>query len=573
MDDGFHANLEALVTKRKAFLIARQREPIDDLFRQNEEMFVFLHKLINDSVLELKSMIVNSTENRVVPRNMHTDSQFLSVQSSAGTTPQKVLVPETPPEKIVRARTEGHAASHCRTGGSASSSPSPESKLNTLNLSKEKLAREELETIDLSKPVPLAKRKLTKEKAEQRAKETDLPLCKQTAQVSEESFASDEPLKNEAADEVADSESSSDMMTQPPASVVPGRKPFCKPSTHLQVPISSAPSAPPRKAIPLQNHLILESIPSHAPPTVPSIPIVAKLEPILEHSQQRQPNTEQNIKKNVTSSMKKSRANPVLPPPSNISKDVGEVTHEKRDLKYNITQPPPSPIAGDPRTPNLQLKKKKISDENSTCRNSGSKSGSTSRNTFGSGSSSQMRKRRKRKRPRVSLEELEPEPLLETCRDDNDDDDDDFQQNPRPGWKTQVRLNNASTTKTPRNAIQTALKFKTGPSPTGLRFEGFKTPEAVDRAVRRQAAERRRVEKGVSAKETVLGHARKALQGYDCRECAEMFEYEAGGDPIRKQQLLKHCKHKAKKPPPKTPDDYWKLTFDETQTQAPATHR
>ena len=83
----------------------------------------------------------------------------------------------------------------------------------------------------------------------------------------------------------------------------------------------------------------------------------------------------------------------------------------------------------------------------------------------------------------------------------------------------------------------------------------------MQREVGRKATQQKRREMGYAAKETVLGKARHALIGYECHECARLFNAEAEADeyPVeRKKQLPKHCKHRAKKPPPATPEDYWK---------------
>lgn len=106
----------------------------------------------------------------------------------------------------------------------------------------------------------------------------------------------------------------------------------------------------------------------------------------------------------------------------------------------------------------------------------------------------------------------------------------------------------------------------------GLGIAGYKTPGQVDRAVRALNSQRQRRARGVAAKETVLGHARKGLEGYTCAECVAFFQAEADADPNpekRMKELLRHCRHKAVKPPPQTPDGYYDLTFPETQTQPP----
>ncbi len=106
-----------------------------------------------------------------------------------------------------------------------------------------------------------------------------------------------------------------------------------------------------------------------------------------------------------------------------------------------------------------------------------------------------------------------------------------------------------------------------------LRIEGFKTPEAVDRAARAMQENFRRKEE-CAAMETVRGNARKALVGYSCHLCEKFFRDEAAGHPnpeAEYQRLVNvGCRHRAKKPPPSTPPNYWKLTFDETQTQPPS---
>ena len=77
-----------------------------------------------------------------------------------------------------------------------------------------------------------------------------------------------------------------------------------------------------------------------------------------------------------------------------------------------------------------------------------------------------------------------------------------------------------------------------------------------------------------AAQETVRGkNERKKLIGFACHECEHFFREEANtrSDPEEAYQQLLNigCRHRAVKPPPATPPDYWKLTFEETQTQPP----
>jgi len=143
--------------------------------------------------------------------------------------------------------------------------------------------------------------------------------------------------------------------------------------------------------------------------------------------------------------------------------------------------------------------------------------------------------------------------------------------------KTPVNRAANGNSSTKGKGVQSSVKFtRTAPSPRGLVFDGFRTPEDVHRAMRMKATEKKQREMGYAAKETVLGKARRALEGYECHECEAWFNAEAAGDENpeeRKKQLLKHCKHRARKPPPATPPDYWKLSFDETQTQPPPTEQ
>lgn len=108
------------------------------------------------------------------------------------------------------------------------------------------------------------------------------------------------------------------------------------------------------------------------------------------------------------------------------------------------------------------------------------------------------------------------------------------------------------------------------------RFDSFKTPAAVDKATRAAQTLFRQKEE-CAVKETVLGHARRGLIGYACHECEPFLRKQAAGhqDPEKEFKRLseKFCKHRARQPPPGTPPDYWKLTFDETQTQNPNAKR
>ncbi len=586
MDDDFHANLEALVTKRKAFLLA-QREPVEELFRQNEEMFLFLYNFINDSVFELKAMICKSADNVELPQTEPTYSQFQSAPNSPATTPRKVLVPETPPAKVGRAGAPPSASKNVTPQRAK-----PEVTLDVTVANKEsKLSGMHEVTKPPVQPKRKSARKKPKVRAEENAEDSETKRRSEHPILSDdEIFFSDNeqaekaPLDEpEPEDDLPVSQSSGDMMTQPPVALDTSRAVEFTSAQPAEEPLNVTPSNAPTNAsskaastrtLPPQRRL--ETTPLKAP-TVPSVLVVAKPEPVLDVPEPPSMEIEKNRKNNDESSRHNARDIDRSSSKRKTSPKTSDITQTKDPAPAPVslsdaTQPPPRTSTEPPQTPH-DVVKKRPSDDDNTSPKSGSRNGLSSRYTFGSSNSSKLRKRRKRKRPRVSLEELEPEPILETCRDD---DDEDFVQESR-ARKTPSKLPTPSSSnpnKSPRKTVQTAVKFKTtGPSPTGLRFEGFRTPEAVDRAVRRQAAARRRMEEDIAAKETVLGHARKALPGYDCRECAEMFDYEAGGDPVRKQQLLRHCKHKAKKSPPQTPDDYWKLTFDETQTQAPATLR
>lgn len=74
-------------------------------------------------------------------------------------------------------------------------------------------------------------------------------------------------------------------------------------------------------------------------------------------------------------------------------------------------------------------------------------------------------------------------------------------------------------------------------------------------------------------KEVVRGEGRVALQAAACPECETFLRKEAEGrdDPEKAyaDMVKKACRHRERFLPPDTPEEYWKLTFDETQTQPP----
>lgn len=185
-------------------------------------------------------------------------------------------------------------------------------------------------------------------------------------------------------------------------------------------------------------------------------------------------------------------------------------------------------------------------------------------------------KKRRRKRPRVTLDELCPEYLP----------GDDKGTEPSPSQPPEAlvspkRMLKSDLKSESRRSVQSALRFSrstktdNSPKPLGgaLRFDGFRTPGEVHKAVQNVQESRRRKESYV-AKETVRGKAREALQGFTCNECDAIITHEAkySSDPEREHKRLsdKCCRHRAHKPPPMTPEGYWKLTFDETQTQPPS---
>lgn len=74
--------------------------------------------------------------------------------------------------------------------------------------------------------------------------------------------------------------------------------------------------------------------------------------------------------------------------------------------------------------------------------------------------------------------------------------------------------------------------------------------------------------------EVVRGNARLGLKARACVECEEFLREEVKGrggdmDEELKQLVDRVCRHREKEGRPETPEEFYKLTFEETQTQAP----
>jgi len=66
--------------------------------------------------------------------------------------------------------------------------------------------------------------------------------------------------------------------------------------------------------------------------------------------------------------------------------------------------------------------------------------------------------------------------------------------------------------------------------------------------------------------EVVRGkEARKALNGYECEECAAFFDeavlHGDGATCYNRDELLRCSRHRARNTPPQTPEDFWELSF------------
>ncbi|KAI0567342.1 short-chain dehydrogenase/reductase SDR [Gracilaria domingensis] len=108
------------------------------------------------------------------------------------------------------------------------------------------------------------------------------------------------------------------------------------------------------------------------------------------------------------------------------------------------------------------------------------------------------------------------------------------------------------------------------PGSAGL--QGFRTPAAVHRALNQELRRQRLRDTPLVQERRVRGNdlRRRAVT---CAECERFFRAEAAAheDPeLAYEQLVQStCRHRRNAQKQSTPDDYWQLTFQETETQAP----
>jgi len=111
----------------------------------------------------------------------------------------------------------------------------------------------------------------------------------------------------------------------------------------------------------------------------------------------------------------------------------------------------------------------------------------------------------------------------------------------------------------------------TGQVGSTLVIEGYSNPAAVEREMAKIRRGRQEMLPKVY-QETIRGKKRAGLQGYTCHLCEQFVKDEAGSSKKpykRREELMKHCRHRAIKPPPQTPPNYWTLSFSSTRTQPP----
>lgn len=100
--------------------------------------------------------------------------------------------------------------------------------------------------------------------------------------------------------------------------------------------------------------------------------------------------------------------------------------------------------------------------------------------------------------------------------------------------------------------------------------EGFATPAQAARAA---ANLRRRQQSAPRCAGASRDSSRRSLPAVACPECCAFFRQEAAAsqDPEAAYERLvnKACRHRYEHPRQSTPEGYWDLSFDETQTQPP----
>lgn len=104
-------------------------------------------------------------------------------------------------------------------------------------------------------------------------------------------------------------------------------------------------------------------------------------------------------------------------------------------------------------------------------------------------------------------------------------------------------------------------------------FDGLRTAGDAAREVERMYEETRlKVEPGPVKRTVRNKHDRDKMVAKACPECEQFYQEAFGDDPAKLKDMIQRCgKHRAERPQGgrETPDDYWKLSFDESQTQPP----